>query len=118
MPKQDPSNILVEAEEITSGARNRAYGHPKENHENTAAFWTAYMKRKYGADAPTLSGRDVCLMMILLKISRDANKETRDNLVDAAGYARNAEMIDEMIGEEDQLKADQKTLKDFNDTPA
>jgi hypothetical protein len=90
-----PQTILHEALEITSGERNRAYGHPRENHQNTADFWTGYLRRKYGADVPTLTARDVCLMMVLLKVSRDANCERRDNLVDIAGYARNIEMIDE-----------------------
>ena len=89
------ATILHEALSITSEERHKSYGHPRQNHETTAAFWSAYLRRKYGADAPQLEGRDVCLMMILLKISRDSHFTTRDNLVDIAGYARNAEMIEE-----------------------
>jgi len=32
-------------------------------------------------------------MMVLLKIGRDLNKPTRDNLVDAIGYTRTLAMI-------------------------
>jgi hypothetical protein len=35
------------------------------------------------------------MLMVLLKVSRDANKVNRDNLVDICGYARNAEMIED-----------------------
>jgi hypothetical protein len=35
--------------------------------------------------------------MALLKISRDANRPKRDNLVDIVGYTRNIEMIDEEL---------------------
>jgi hypothetical protein len=87
-------NILREAEHITAVDRTRFYGHPRANHANTAAMWTAYLERKFGFTG-TLIARDVCAMMILLKISRDANKPNRDNLVDIAGYARNAEQVEE-----------------------
>jgi len=86
--------ILQEAAEVTAGDRQKFYGHPKDNHGNTAALWGAYLTRRFGAGV-TLDARDVCLMMALLKISRDANRRKRDNLVDIAGYARNAEMVDE-----------------------
>ena len=87
------SNVLDKADEVTSNDRNRYYGHPLDNHTNTAAFWSSYLNRKYGSDI-SLSARDVCMMMILLKVSRDANKQNEDNLVDICGYARNAEMVD------------------------
>jgi hypothetical protein len=93
-PTIPAQTILEEAAEVTSGSRQRAYGHPRDNHGNTAALWGAYLTRKYGFEGD-LTARDVCLMMVLLKVSRDANKPGRDNLVDMAGYARNAEMIDQ-----------------------
>lgn len=94
LKKRPDMTILEEAQKLTSGARQKSYGHPYDNHTNTANFWSEYLARKYGLSV-RLTGRDVCMMMILLKISRDANKEQRDSLVDVAGYARNAEMIDE-----------------------
>lgn len=87
-------NILEQALEITSGDRNKFYGHPLDNHSNTAEFWSGYLFRKFGVRL-ALTPRDVCLMMVLLKVSRDANSEKLDNLVDIVGYTRNIEMIDE-----------------------
>lgn len=85
-----PENVLEEAARITSGDRNQAYGHPLDNHSRTAGLWSAYL----GVE---ITPRDVCWLNVLQKASRDVNKEGRDNLVDAAGYVRNAEMIDEEI---------------------
>jgi hypothetical protein len=93
-PASTPKTILEEAATITSGDRQRYYGHPSDNHGNTATFWSAYLNRKYGA-AFRLTVRDVALMMVLLKISRDANAQKRDNLVDICGYTRNIEQDEE-----------------------
>jgi len=87
-------NILKEALRVVDGDRGHHYGHPLDNHGNTARFWTEYLKRKYGVEID-LEARDVCMMMVLLKVSRDANRKREDNLVDIAGYARNAQMIEE-----------------------
>lgn len=87
-------NILEEALRIVDGDRGKFYGHPLDNHGNTAEFWAAYLERRFGVKV-TLNARDVCLMQILLKVSRDANMPKEDNLVDICGYARNAQMIEE-----------------------
>jgi hypothetical protein len=79
--------ILHEAAQITSCDRNRTYGPPRDNHSRTAAMWSAYL-------GITLTYRDVCLMNVLQKISRDRHCPHRDALVDSAGYLRNIEMAD------------------------
>jgi len=88
--------ILTEADEVTSGDRNKSYGPPLDNHACTAALWIAYLKRKHGIDVP-LTVRDVCWLNVLQKISRDANTEKRDNLIDVCGWARNIEMAEEEL---------------------
>ena len=87
-------NILQEADRITGADRNRAYGHPSLNLTNIAEFWDAYIFRRFGVRLG-LGGRDVSMMMVLEQISRDANARKRDNLVDIAGWARTAEMLEE-----------------------
>jgi|GEM_PF-1492375 len=84
--------ILEEAAQITSTDRNIDYGHPAEDHGRVAAFWTTFLGVKLNEP---LTPQEVCIMMILLKISRERNKHKRDNLVDICGYARNHEMIEE-----------------------
>jgi hypothetical protein len=87
-------NILDQAKQITEQDRNRYYGHPLDNHTCTAALWSSYINRKFGTKLE-LSAKDVCMLMILLKVSREANKENIDNIVDICGYARNLQMVNE-----------------------
>jgi hypothetical protein len=82
-------NILKEADKITSGARQKAYGSPREGFERTAKMWSAYL-------GIPIKWQDVPALQILLKMSRLAHQEKRDSLVDVAGYARAWEMGDEL----------------------
>ena len=85
-------SVLEEAEEIIHGDRNRYYGHPLDTHGCTAAMWSAYLSRCYRTDI-ILTPEDVCWMNVLQKVSREANKANRDNMIDAAEYVGNVEMI-------------------------
>jgi len=89
------SKVLREADEIVNGDRQDTYGHPLDNHGCTAELWTAYLNRKYDLDFD-LDARDVCFLNILQKISREANFEKKDNLVDIVGYIANIEIIDDI----------------------
>ena len=85
-------SILAEAAAITDGARRDFYGHPRDNHGCTATMWTAYMHRRgLLKQGEAITAQDVCQCMILQKISRQAHQPKRDNLVDIAGYAQNAD---------------------------
>jgi uncharacterized protein DUF6378 len=90
---ESPSNtsILEEAQALVHGDRGEAYGHPFIDYSCTADIWRALIKRRYGMDVP-MSQDFACLMMIAVKLSREAGKPRRDNLVDAAGYAECASM--------------------------
>lgn len=85
-------NILEEALSIVHGPRQHDYGHPLDNHSTTAEMWSAYLSRKLRTKIE-LTPEDVCFLNVLQKISRQANRPTRDNIVDVAGYAANVEMI-------------------------
>jgi Domain of unknown function (DUF6378) len=85
-------NILEEADHITSKDRQKDYGHPLDNHTQTAEMVTAFLKRKL---KEPLTAEDVCMIQILLKISRYSHAPKRDTLIDIPGYARNIEMIQE-----------------------
>ena len=92
----DPSvpSILEEAMECTSGDRRRDYAHPLPNHQRIAAYWNAHL-HSVGIEG-VLTPADVALMMILLKVARQARTPKRDNLVDIAGYARCVAQIEQM----------------------
>lgn len=90
-------SILDKAIEITY-SRLKSYGDPVENLSDIANLWNAYIKsRKIDTidnNGELLSNKDVSMMMILLKISRETNNTKEDNLIDIAGYCRLASVIE------------------------
>lgn len=92
MPDQDQPSILQEAINITSGDRRRDYDKATPNHERIAGAWNWYLGARPDAAAP-ISPKDVSIMMLLLKVAREAHTSKRDNFVDMAGYARCAAQI-------------------------
>lgn len=82
-------DILNDALEIVTGSRHKAYGSPDENHARTAQFWSVYIQ---SMDGRSFDGRDVAMLNILQKISRDLHWRQRDNCLDIIGYAANAEV--------------------------
>ena len=86
--------ILDEAAQITHGDRQAAYGHPKVNFTRTAELWTTLLRGSGTlTQAQELTARDVGLLMIGLKLVREAYSPKRDNLVDIAGYAHSIERL-------------------------
>jgi hypothetical protein len=78
--------VLEEAQRIIYGDREKTYGHPAKNFENTARFWSVWLSAKHGS-SPPIDVEDVAMMMTLLKLARQAHGHKRDNLVDLCGYA-------------------------------
>ena len=72
-------SILLDAHALINGERQSSYGPPTPFFTRTAALWSAYLGH-------TLTGKDVAMCMVLLKVAREANRHKRDNLLDAAGY--------------------------------
>lgn len=84
---------LDEALRLTRGARQSSYGHPMEDFSRTGALWTSLLSLPPG----TIDAQKVAMMMVLLKLSRQMHKNTRDNLVDAAGYINCLDMVLERL---------------------
>ena len=83
---QQASNILEEADKLTSQDRREEYGHPKDNFDDIATMWTAILHT-------TVTRLEVINCMIALKLCRARQGYKRDTYVDIAGYARCAEMV-------------------------
>lgn len=79
----------VEASELVTGERQKAYGDPLENYEQQAAFITAILQRKLKAP---VTRREAMHIMVSLKQCRDLNRPLRDNEVDICGYAHLLQM--------------------------
>jgi len=83
----DTETILEEAARLVDGPRQQAYGYPIVDFTRTGRIWGAML------GIPDVLPRTVALMMVAVKLSREMNLPSRDNLVDIAGYARTAEMV-------------------------
>jgi hypothetical protein len=92
MVEMGKDSILDEAKRLTSKDRQKNYGHPKDNFKRIADLWNSYLINRKNPESP-ISVEDIAWMMVLLKIARDLNKPTKDNLVDAVGYTRTLAMI-------------------------
>jgi hypothetical protein len=79
-------NILQEAERLTGGDRAKAYGEALPQAERFAQIASAIT----GCE---IKPEHFPLLMIAVKLSREAGAHKRDNLVDIAGYARVAEKL-------------------------
>ena len=75
-------SILTEAQNLVHGPRQASYGHPADDFQRTADLLNVLSKRGR-AWLPS----DVALVMMCVKLSRQANAYKRDNLVDPCGYA-------------------------------
>jgi hypothetical protein len=90
-----PQTVMEEAKGIIYGDREKTYGHPSKNLTAIATMWSTYLTSRYGEPKIEVDAHDVCMMMGLLKIAREANHRTRDNAVDLIGYAALTDRIRE-----------------------
>ena len=75
-----PETILEEAQRVVAGPRQDNYGHPLDNFTRIALTWEAIL-------GYPVTAQQVGLCMIGVKLCRQSNRSSRDNLVDVAGYA-------------------------------
>lgn len=92
-PKDSAGHDYLDQARRAVVERGAAYGTPKDNHDATAAFWQAYFDRRFRGGPVRVDAEDVCVLMILQKICREANERKPDNMVDVCGYAQNIGMI-------------------------
>lgn len=89
-PKQDAQratqpreNLANVATKLVLGDRNESYGNPRDDYEGTAKVWSGLLRKKLKAD---ITPEEAILMMVGLKLNREANKHKDDNIIDAHGY--------------------------------
>ena len=72
---------LKTALKLLEGKREHEYGNKKENHENIANLWSAYLDHN-------VSAHDVAILMLLLKIARAKfGNPSDDTYIDMVGYS-------------------------------
>jgi hypothetical protein len=87
---QSVGTILEEAQHLVHGDRGNDYGHPLDDFRRTVGAFNALT----GHDLKVEEGP---LFMCCVKLSREANKHKRDNLVDNAGYSDCIQQIHEEV---------------------
>lgn len=85
----DMVNVLLQANKLVHHDRRDEYGEIVPNMEGIGRLMANYLFLKYPNFVPlTLTGADVAILMILVKIARHATGLYReDTYVDIAGYA-------------------------------
>ena len=83
-------NILEEANKITHKDRNKDYDNPVNNFKQISEIYQAITGK-------IIYPREIALLMIATKLSRESFKHKRDNLVDLAGYSW---VLNELIEDE------------------
>ncbi len=83
-------SILTEAESIVNGARATDYASAKESFGKIATMASLMLNKAEKESLlhdSTLTDTVVCKVLMAVKLTREANKHKRDNLVDLSGYA-------------------------------
>ena len=81
-------DILEEANKLIGGDRNDDYGDKLTNHENIAALWSIFLRKK-------LTPHDVAMCMALVKVARLMHAHKTDSYIDLAAYAAIAGELNE-----------------------
>ena len=81
-------NILEEAKELVKGDRQKEYGDKLTNHENIAAFWSIFLRKK-------ITPHDAAMCMALVKVARLMHARKQDSYIDLAAYSAIAAEINE-----------------------
>lgn len=87
------TNLCQKAMTLIGGDRRESYGSVEESFARIAKVWEGILL------AP-ITGKQVALCMIGLKICREANAHSRDNLVDLIGYTLLVEKLQEKENDE------------------
>lgn len=78
--------ICNEAAKLISGDREESHGSVRQNHENIAKLWNAYLVIRQ-EPAAELTAVDILHMMVLLKMARtQLGKYNPDDWLDGVGY--------------------------------
>lgn len=86
-------DLLDEAQRTINGPRQKEYGHPRVNFQRIADIWNIHLGSRFLV-GERIVPRDVAIMMIGLKVAREAQGPKHDTLVDLIGYAALAEEVE------------------------
>jgi hypothetical protein len=82
----DSIPIFLNLVQQTIDQRGRDYGTPAENLKRISTLWSMHLEFE-------ISEYDVAIMMVMLKLARNANEAKDDNILDAAAYLALADSV-------------------------
>lgn len=81
-------SVLLEAEGLVNGPRNKSYGSWSQQTKDIAAILRILKRRRKDAGGPSFTDEElISLTMVITKLTREAQAHKRDNFVDLCGYA-------------------------------
>ena len=83
-------DTLREAAQLLTGARNDAYGDPRDTYSRAAAMWSAMTGK-------AMTASEAVAFMVCVKLAREGKRHGRDNVVDLAAYAAILQYIQEPV---------------------
>ena len=83
-------SVLLEAYNLVNGNRHEDYGGWRKDYETVAAFFKLLTDGKYD-----MTPAECVRFMLAVKLSREARKHKRDNLVDLCGYSEGLNLLEE-----------------------
>jgi len=78
--KMTCKEILTEAKKLIGGNRHKDYGDKLTNHQNIAALWSIFLRKK-------VTPHDAAVCMALVKVARLMHQHKKDSYIDMAAYA-------------------------------
>jgi len=95
--------------------RGTKYGPVKENHETIGMQWAGILTHSGWTPGEPIPARIVCLMMVALKLNREAYSPQEDNIIDGKNYLDFAGELsgnDEPSGETDGTEREAFTVQE------
>jgi hypothetical protein len=86
--------LLQKANDLIHGPRQADYGHPRDDFGASSAMMTAFLKKKLKPGC-VIEPEDIPMIMIMVKLARQANKPQYDNVLDIAGYCGTWDLLSE-----------------------
>lgn len=108
---------LATPDKAVNVERQKKYMPPSHDFACCAMMWRGIMLKRFGIDVP-LDPETVGLMMVALKINRQAGVHDDDNLLDMKGYVNTVRAVRDSMKEEDHVQERsriQKTLDRIDD---
>lgn len=99
-PSPCKENILDTADRLVNVERQADYGHPYDDFSRTAGMMTGigFMFMDPSTKQPrAIQPKDIPIVMMLVKLSREVNHHKEDNLVDTVGYVKTLEKVHERM---------------------